>query len=103
MLSVKVVSLLFMHNKKEVAYKTLVHPQLEYAAPIWHPDNETETKKVEKVQKTAARWTCMRWHNKSSVDNMLDELEWPSLEAGGPQGEVLLNFLLQVSLRYSVS
>ena len=37
-------------------------------------------KKVEKVQKTAARWTCRRWHNKGSVDDMLDELEWPSLE-----------------------
>ena len=32
------------------------------------------------MQKTAARWTCRRWHNKSSVDDMLDELEWPSLE-----------------------
>ena len=33
-------------HTKEVAYKTLVRPQLEYAAPIWHPYNETETKKV---------------------------------------------------------
>ena len=41
-------------HTKEVSYKTLVRPQLEYAAPIWHPYNETETKKVEKVQKTAA-------------------------------------------------
>ena len=32
-------------HTKEVAYKTLVRPQLEYAAPIWHPHNETETKK----------------------------------------------------------
>ena len=32
------------HTKK-VAYKTLVRPQLEYAAPIWHPYNETEIKK----------------------------------------------------------
>ena len=48
--------------------------------PIWHPYNETETKKVEKVQKTAARWTCRRWRNRRSVDDMLDELEWPSLE-----------------------
>ena len=67
-------------HTKEVAYKTLVRPQLEYAAPIWHPHNETETKKLEKVQKIAARWTCRRWHNKSSVDDMLGELEWPSLE-----------------------
>ena len=66
-------------HTKEVAYKTLV-PQLEYAAPIWHPYNETETKKVEKVQKTAARWTCRRWRNRSSDDDMLDELVWPSLE-----------------------
>ena len=69
-----------IRHTKEVAYKTLVRPQLEYAAPIWHPYNETETKKVEKVQKTAARWTCRRWRNRSSVDDMLDELEWPSLE-----------------------
>ena len=67
-------------HTKEVAYQTLVRPQLEYAAPIWHPYNETETQKVEKVQKTAARWVCRRWHNARSVDDMLDELEWPSLE-----------------------
>ena len=51
-------------HTKEVAYQTLARPQLEYAAPIWHPYNETETKKVEKVQKTAARWVCRRWHNR---------------------------------------
>ena len=27
-------------HTKEVAYKTLVRPQLEYAAPIWHPYHE---------------------------------------------------------------
>ena len=67
-------------HTKEVAHKTLVRPQLEYAAPICHHYNETETKKVEKVQKTAAMWTCRRWRNRSSVDDMLHELEWPSLE-----------------------
>ena len=60
-------------HTKEVAYQTLVRPQLEYAAPVWHPYNETEAKKVEKVQKTAARWACRRWRNASSVDDMLDD------------------------------
>ena len=47
-------------HTKEVAYKTLVRPQLEYAASIWHPYNDTQTAKVEMVQRTAARWTCRR-------------------------------------------
>ena len=36
---------------------------------------------IEKVQRTAARWTWRRWWNTSSVGEMLDELECPSLEA----------------------
>ena len=84
-------------HTKEVAYKILVRPQLEYAAPIWHPYNETETKKkVEKVQKTAARWTCRRWCRRYVGQTRM-------AIPGGPQGEVLLNFLLQHSLRCSVS
>ena len=47
-------------NKKKVAYKTLVRPQLEFAAPVWHPYYGTQTAQVEKVQRTAARWTCRR-------------------------------------------
>ena len=38
----------------------LVRPKLEYAAPIWHPYHETQVGQVEKVQRTAARWTCRR-------------------------------------------
>ena len=66
---------------KEVSYKTLVRPQIEYAASIWHPYNETKVSMVEKVQSTAAKINCRRWRNTSSVGDMLDELEWPSLEA----------------------
>ena len=32
------------------------------------------------MHNTAARWTCKRWRNASSVGDMLDELDWPSLE-----------------------
>ena len=76
-----------MHTK-EVAYKTLVRPQLEYAAPILNPYHKFQIQEVEKVQRTVAWWTCRRWRNPSSVGDMLDELEWPSLEARREQSSL---------------
>ena len=75
-------------HTKEVAYKTSVRPKLEYAAPICHPYHETQIGQVEKVQRTAARWTCRRWRNTSSVGDMLDDLEWPSLETRREQSSL---------------
>ena len=40
--------------------------------------------------RTAARWTCRRWRNTSSVGVMLDELEWPSLETRRDQSSLFL-------------
>ena len=77
-------------STKEVAYKTLVWPKLEHAAPIWSPHSKLQINQIEKVQRTAARWTCRRWRNTSSVGEMLDELEWPSLEARREQSSLLL-------------
>ena len=65
---------------KEQAYKMLVRPSLEYACTVWDPHSETECYKIEKIQRRAARWVLSRHRNTSSVGDMLDILNWPTLE-----------------------
>ena len=67
-----------------------------YAVPIWHPYHESQIGQVEKVQRTAARWTCGRWRNTNSVGDILDELEWPSLETRREQSS--LTFFYKIHL-----
>ena len=85
---------------KAAAYKTLIRPQLEYAAPIWHPYVKTQAQQVKRVQRTAARWTCRRWRNASSVGNMLDELEWPSLESRREQSSLTFFYKIHSGMDY---
>ena len=65
---------------KVAAYKALVRPQSEYAAPLWNPHHQTENNRIEKDQRTAAHWACRRWRNQRHVEEMLDELQWLELQ-----------------------
>ena len=50
---------------------------------------ETQIQQVDRVQRTAARCTCRMWRNISSVGEMLDVLQFPTLEAWRDQSSLL--------------
>ena len=61
------------------AYQSLVRPHLKYAATVWSPHTAENVSKLEMVQRRAAGYTCNRFHNTSSVSEMIDHLGWESL------------------------
>ena len=59
---------------KATCYKSLIRPQLEYAATVWDPITKTNINKVEAVQRRAARFCHNDYHRTSSVTTMLQDL-----------------------------
>ena len=65
---------------KETAYLTLVRPCLEYVSSVWDPYQSYLICSIEKIQKRAVRWIFSDYSRYSSVNNMLTQLLWSSLE-----------------------
>ena len=57
-----------------------MRPTLEYAAAVWDPYTEDNNEAVEKIQRRAARWVSHRYRQTSSVEEMLTDLKWPTLQ-----------------------
>ncbi|CAC5392659.1 unnamed protein product [Mytilus coruscus] len=65
---------------KTNAYVAMVRSNLDYCATVWNPYQKEQVKKVEMVQRHAARYATNRYRNTSSVGSMLEEIDWESLE-----------------------
>ena len=73
---------------REMAYQSLVRPQLEYASAVCDPHTGELTDKVEMVQRRAARWTVHDFARTTSVTALLSQLNW---QICGPSLSLLQN------------
>ena len=64
-------------SAKELAYKSLIRPTLEYTCSAWDPYNKDKIDQLKMVQHRAARFFSQR--NVSSVGDMLQRLNWCSV------------------------
>ena len=68
-------------STKEVAYKALVRPLLEYCQTIWDPHQRSNIENINKIQRRAAHFVLHDYARTSSVSEMLQKLDWESLES----------------------
>ena len=64
---------------RETEYKTLVRPTLEYGSAAWDPYYDKDIKKLERVQRKAARFCAGNYNPHASVTEMLKDLSWDTL------------------------
>ena len=77
---------------KTLAYNALVRSNLEYCSSVWNPHTTSAVHKIEMVQRRAARYATNRYHNISSVTEMLDTLQWESLESRRTKQQLTMMF-----------
>ena len=65
---------------REMAYKTLVRPLVEYSSSVWSPYTKSNIARLEMVQRRAAHWTLSEYSPYASVTQMFQSLGWRSLE-----------------------
>ena len=65
---------------KTTAYNTIVRPHLEYSSSVWDPHTREKIHAIEMVQRRAARYVKRNYRNTSSVGDMLNDLNWQTLE-----------------------
>ena len=77
---------------KAVAYQALVRPHLEYSAPAWDPHTVKNTKKLEQVQRRAARFACNTYSSYQRVTPLLASLNWQPLQTRRQAARLIVFF-----------
>ena len=57
-----------------------IRPSVEFALSTWDPHAKRNIRKVEQVQRSAARFVVGGYQRTSSVSDMVKSLNWPFLQ-----------------------
>ena len=77
---------------KETAYISLVRSVLEYSSSVWDPYLDKDIKKIENIQRNAARFVKNDYRRHSSVTSMLNDLNWTPLHERRRENRLLMLF-----------
>ena len=77
-------------SSKELAYKAMLRPVLEYASTVWDPHTQENINKIEMVQRRAARFVKNQYGQTASVTNMLKQLDWLTLRERRAQAKAVM-------------
>ena len=81
-------------SAKDMAYKAIVRPTLEYAATVWDPHTTQHINSIEMVQRRAARFVENNYHDYSpgTITNILEHRQWETLQARRSKARLTMMF-----------
>jgi len=83
---------------KETAFKTYVRPQLEYCSSVWCPWQKYLKYRIEMVQRSAARYVMNDYSYTSSVTDMINILNWKTLEQRRNYSSLIMFYKIKSNL-----
>ena len=82
---------------KSALYKSMVQPILEYASNVWSPYHNKDIQCIKTIQRRAARFTVNCYSRYKSVSNILQKLNWPTLEEHRNELKLIMMYKIRSS------